>query len=172
MGPLTHLWRWADPLAGSLFGNCCKQELSQPRSDHWLLVALPPSLSDPQWLNPQISPCDPWEGRCGYLPWPSFSHWRIHNPRRAFLVSCYASLRERDAIKVKLLITHLMRSFSVLVIQEDASALPPVSGIFTMVFFYGKLIVGLLVMGTKVGNNICHHLDELTPTFQILSKFA
>lgn len=47
-------------------------------------------------------------------------------------------------------------------IQEDASALPPVSGIFTMVSFYGKLIVGLLVMGTKFGNNICHHLDELT----------
>ena len=55
-----------------------------------------------------------------------------------------------------------MRSFSVLVIQEDTSALRPVSGIFTMVSFSGQLIVGLLVMGTKVGNNICHHLDDLT----------
>lgn len=53
-----------------------------------------------------------------------------------------------------------MSSFLVSVVQRAASASPLYLGIFIVVSHIG--MVGLLVRETEVGNNLYHHLDDIT----------
>lgn len=71
-------------------------------------------------------------------------------------MQCCAGLREAQCNQC----SHCcFLSFSICMVQEGASGLPSCSEIFTVV--YGLLLVGFLVKGTEIRNDLCCHLDDI-----------
>ena len=92
-----------------------------------------------------------------------FPHWRSCRPSRALSVWPCACLGEGWCCQsIVLQITLLTWSFLVSVVQGVVSPHPCVLAFSQSCLVYGHLLVGLLVRGTEVRNDLCCHLDDIT----------
>lgn len=100
----------------------------------------------------------------GCSSWALFLMGEITGPGGSSYADC-ASLREGQCLQnVAALLIILMQFFSVSVAQGHASSSFPGSDIFTVVSCLSIVVIWSSCEETEVKNDLCCHLDDLTPS--------